>query len=315
LVAVVDCEPDDEQRLARLVREAPARIALGPASAEDVAERAAGASVLVTLYTYTPVDAGALDRLPALRLVATRTAGCSHIDVAAAAARGVAVANVPAASAQAVAEYVFGSVIALRRRLFEARESTRRGEWDYLGFRGSELAGTTLGVIGLGHVGRRVARLGAAFGMRVIGWSRTPVPDLAEPVDLDALLGQADVVVSAVALTDETRGLLGRERLGRLRPSAVLVNAARGGILDEEALVALLLDGRLAGAVLDVLAEEPPDAAALRRIAAAPNVLVTPHVAWHTEEALVRQFEETTDNVLAFLAGTPRNLVAAPALV
>ena len=315
LVAVVDCEPDDEPRLARLVREAPARVSFGRASADDVVERAAGASVLVTLYTYTPVDAGVLERLPRLRLVATRTAGHSHIDAVAAAARGISVANVPAASAQAVAEYVFGAVIALRRRLFEARDSTRRGEWDYLGFRGSELAGKTLGVVGLGNVGGRVARLGAAFGMRVLGWSRRPVPDLAEPTDRDALLAEADVVVVAAALVDDTRGLLGRDRLARLRPDAVLVNAARGGIVDEDALVECLRAGRLAGAVLDVLAEEPPGEATLQRIASAPNVLVTPHIAWHTEEALVRQFEETTDNVLAFLAGRPRNLVAAPALV
>jgi phosphoglycerate dehydrogenase-like enzyme len=313
LVAVVDCAPEDEEHLARLRREAPTRISFGPPG-DQIVDRAPGAEVLVTLYTYTRVDAPVLERLPELRLVATRTAGYSHIDVEAAAARGVSVAVVPAAATESVAEYTFGALIALERRLFEARESTCSGSWEYRSFRGFELAGKTLGIVGLGRIGRRVAELGAAFGMRVLAWSRSErsAPGV-ELVELDELLRRADVVSVNVALTGETRGLLDAARLALLKPTAILVNTARGGIVDDEAVCRRCEAGLLGGAVLDVLGREPPGEE-LERLARAPNVLVTPHIAFHTDEALARQFEETTDNVLEFLAGRPRNLVAGPAL-
>jgi phosphoglycerate dehydrogenase-like enzyme len=313
-VAVVDCSPEDEQLLERLRREAPTRVSFGPPSADEIVARAEGAEVLVTLYTYTRVDAAVLDRLPTLRLVATRTAGYSHIDVEAAATRGIAVAVVPAATTESVAEFVFGAVIALQRRVFEARESTRAGSWEYRSFRGFELAGKTLGIVGLGRIGLRLAELGSAFGMRVLAWSRSgrtaPGVELAS---LDDVLRSADIVCLTVALAEETRGLLGEERLALMQPRAILVNTARGGLVDEEALRQRLEDGLLGGAVLDVLEQEPPGKE-LERLARAPNVLITPHIAWHTDEALARQFDETTDNVLEFLAGRPRNLVAGATL-
>jgi glycerate dehydrogenase len=314
-VAVVDCEPEDERLLDRLCRSTPVRISFGAPTADDLVRRAAGATVLVTLYTYTEVEAGALERLPRLRLVATRTAGYSHIDVEAAGARGVSVATVPAAAIESVAEYTFGALLALQRRLFAAHESTRGGRWDYTSFRGFELAGRTLGVLGPGRIGARVAELGAAFGMRVLCWSpRGGEVAGVESVPLEELLARSDVVSVNVALADDTAGLLDESRLALMKPTAILVNTARGGIVDDEALVRRLEARLLGGAVLDVLGTEPPGEE-LRRLAAAPNVLVTPHIAWHTEEALARQFDEVTGNVLAFLDGAPRNLVPAPGLV
>jgi phosphoglycerate dehydrogenase-like enzyme len=315
IVAVVDCEGEDEALLARLRSEVSTRVAFGPPSADEIAERAQGAAVLVTLYTYTRVDASVFERLPELRLVATRTAGFSHIDVEAAAARGVAVAVVPAAATESVAEFVFGAVIALQRRLFEARASTQTGRWEYQSFRGFELAGKTLGIVGLGRIGARVAELGAAFGMHVLAWSPSGREALGvEATSLDDLLARSDVVSVSLAFTNETRGLLDDTRLELMKPTAILVNTARGGIVDDEALRTRLEAGLLGGAVLDVLATEPPGDE-LPRLAGAPNVLVTPHIAWHTDEALARQFAETTENVLAFLAGAPRNLVSTGTLV
>jgi D-3-phosphoglycerate dehydrogenase len=269
--------------------------------------------VLVTLYTYTRIDASVLERLPQLRLVATRTAGYSHIDVDAASGQGVAVAVVPAAATQSVAEFTFGAVLALGRRLLDARDSTRSGRFEYRSFRGFELAGKTLGVVGLGAIGLRIAELGQAFGMDVVAWSRhaRDIPGVVQ-LALDDLLARADVVSVNVALTDETRGLLPADRLALMKPGAILVNTARGGIVDDDAVRRLLDGGRLGGAILDVLGHEPPEPGALARLAGAPNVLVTPHIAWHTEEALARQFEELTENVIAFLAGVPRNLVTPP---
>jgi glycerate dehydrogenase len=315
IVAVVDCEPEDEPLLAGLRREVSTRVAFGPPSAEEIVDRAAGAEVLVTLYTYTPVNASVLAGLPELRLVATRTAGYSHIDLATATAHGVAVAVVPAAATQSVAEFTFGALIALQRRLFEAHTSTRGGSWEYRSFRGFELAGKTLGIVGLGRIGTRVAELGTAFGMHVIGWSPRgrEVPGI-ESAALEEVLARADVVSINLALTAETRGQIDDGRLALMKPTAILVNTARGGIVDDQALCDRLEAGLLGGAVLDVLATEPP-ADDLSRLANAPNVLITPHIAWHTDEALARQFAETTANVLAFLAGKPRNLVSADTLV
>jgi phosphoglycerate dehydrogenase-like enzyme len=315
-VAVVDCALEDELLLERLRRTVPTRVVLGPAEPADLIERAAGAEVLITLYTYTQVTAAALEALPELRLVATRTSGYSHNDVAAAAKRGVAVAVVPAAATEAVAEFVFGTAIALGRRLFEARESTRSGQWEYLGFRGLELAGRTLGVVGLGSIGTRVAELGNAFGMRVLGWSRRrkELP-WVEQTTLEDLLTRADVVSVSVAFTPDTQSLLDDERLALMKPTAIVVNTARGGIVDDKALCRRLEAGLLGGACLDVFSIEPPGEAQLEQLARVPNLLVTPHIAWHTPETLARQFGGMTDNVLTFLEGRPRNLVREESVV
>ena len=310
LVSVVDCAPDDEPFLSDLCAGAPTNISYGAPGHGEIRERAAEAAVLVTLYTYTRVDQETLSSLPKLRLAATRTAGYSHIDAQAAARQGVSVATVPAASTQAVAEYVLGAVLAAQRRLPQAREAVQGGSWQFRDFRGFELAGATLGVIGLGTIGARVAELGLALGMRVLGWSRaSPPPAGVESVELSQLLARSDIVSVHLALTDETRGLIGESDLAQLKHSAWLVNTARGGIVDEDALFSRLEAGQLAGAVLDVLAEEPPSAGRLERIRAVPNLLVTPHIAWNTEEAIRRQFSELTENVLAFLDGRPRNLI------
>ena len=310
-VSVVDCGADDGPRLRALVEAVPeTRLHMGPPSHNELLARARGARALVTLYTYTTLASELLTELPELELIATRTAGHSHIDVEAAGKLGVRVATVPAATTQSVVEYVFGALLAAQRRLIEARESTRAGSWDYQEFRGFELAGATLGVVGLGAIGTRVAEVGAALGMRALSWTRSGRGvAAAEPVALVRLLSEADVVVVCVALTEETRGLIGEAELAAMKPSAWLVNAARGGLLDEDALLTLLRAGRLGGAVLDVVDPEPPSGSRLAELAHVPNLLVTPHIAWHTDASLERQFGETTENVLAFLRGEERNLV------
>ena len=309
-MAVVDCATDDWPFLSDLCAAIPTRISYGAPAASEVVERARDAAVLATLYTYTRIDEATLSSLPKLRLVTTRTSGYSHIDAEAAKRHGVAVATVPAASTQAVAEYVFGAVLAAQRRLPQARDAVRSGSWQYHDFRGFELAGATLGVIGLGAIGTRVAELGLALGMRVLAWSRTPREQTGvELVELIQVLARADIVSVNLALTDETRGMIGESELAQLKPGAWLVNTARGGIVDEDALLMRLENGQLGGAVLDVLVEEPPSAARLERMSALPNLLVTPHVAWNTKEAIRRQFSELTENVLAFLDGRPRNLI------
>lgn len=313
-VVVVDCGDEDEARLEALADAVPGtRFYAGSPTPDAILARARGARVLVTLYTYTALTSAVLERLPGLELIATRTAGHTHIDADAAARLGIRVAIVPSATTPSVAEYVFGALLAAQRRLFEARESTRAGAWDFQDFRGFELLGSTLGVVGLGAIGTRVAEVGQAIGMVPLTWTRSgrSIP-AGDPVELDELLGRADVVVLCLPLGDETRGIVSAREFDLMKPTAWLVNAARGGLIDETALVERLHDGRLGGAVLDVVDGEPPSAARLTELAAVPNLVVTPHIAWHTEASLERQFGETTENVLAFLRGEERNLIPLP---
>jgi phosphoglycerate dehydrogenase-like enzyme len=309
-VAVVDCGPEDRPRLARLARTVPTAVAEGPPAAAAVAGRAAGATVLATLYTYTRIDAATLERLPDLRLVITRTAGHSHIDVAAAERLGIGVACVPEGPTIAVAEYTLAAMLAMRRRLAEAIDDTRAGAWSFTAFRGDDLAGQTLGVVGLGRIGARVAALGNALDMRVLGWSRTR-KDLpaVEQVELDELLERSDAVSVNVALAPETHRLLDGDRLRRMRAGACLVNTARGEVLDLDALCELLAAGRLGGACLDVLEDEPVSTQRLAELGRVPNLLVTPHISWHTEGTLRRQFDGMIDRILAFCADRPVELV------
>jgi phosphoglycerate dehydrogenase-like enzyme len=309
-VAVVDGQPGDASRLERLRARVTTSVACGTPDAEEIVRRAHDATVLVTLYTYTTVGSDVLQRLPELGLVATRTAGHSHIDVDAAAALGIAVTAVPDAPTVAVAEYTLGVMLMARRRLAEAAASTRRGAWDFTAFSGTNLAGQTLGVVGLGRIGRRVAMLGDALGMRVLGWSRRPA-GLAgvEPVELDELLAGADVVSVNVALTPDTRLLLDARRLALMRPDAFLINTARGEVLDTDALCELLRDGRLGGACLDVVAGEPLKPERALELGRVPNLILTPHISWLTAGTLERQYSGLTDAVLAFCAGEPIDLV------
>lgn len=311
MVAVVDCGSDDRPRLARLVEALPTRLDEGIPDPAETVRRARGASVLATLYSYTHVTDEVLAELPDLRLVVTRTAGHSHIDVAGALRRGISVAAVPDASAIAVAEYVLTTALMLRRALVPAILDARAGNWDFTGFRGRDLFGHTLGVVGLGAIGRRVAELGRAFGMRVLGSSRSEkhLPGV-EQVTIEALLEASDIVSLNVALTPETHRLLDAERIGRMRPGAILVNTSRGEILDLTALCESLRAGRLAGACLDVLVGEPVVQAELRSLAEVPGLVITPHISWHTEETLERQFSGMIDRILAFCGGRPVDLVA-----
>jgi phosphoglycerate dehydrogenase-like enzyme len=313
LVAVVDCLDVDEPRLGRLSANVATRVSSGRPTPDQVVDRAEGATVLATLYTYTSVGEDVIERLPDLQLVATRTAGYSHIAVDAAAARGVGVVSVPSAPTMAVAEYTIGALMMGRRRLAEAAASTAAGNWDYTGFKGSDLAGNTLGVIGLGSIGTRVAELALAIGMNVLAWSRGDRrPPGVERVGLDELLERSDMVSVNVALTPETNGLLDAERLASMRRGAWLVNTARGEVLDTDALCALLESGHLGGACLDVVDGEPLEPERARRLAAVPNLILTPHIAWLTDETLDRQFAGMTDAILAFCDGRQIELVRPP---
>ena len=240
------------------------------------------------LRSATQVTQELLDAAPNLRVVGRAGVGVDNIDVEACTRRGVAVFNAPSGNTISAAELAFALMLASVRRVAAADRSLRAGEWARSRFKGNELRGKVLGLVGAGRIGGEVARRARAFGMSVLVYdpylTRERVAELdAEAAELDDLLGRADVITLHVPLTDSTRNLLDADRLALLKPSAHLVNTSRGGVLDEAALAEALRDGRLAGAALDVYAQEPLEAGSLLRDA--PNVILTPHLGASTEEA------------------------------
>ena len=241
-----------------------------------------------------------------LKVVGRAGIGVDNVDVKAATELGILVVNAPTANMLSATEHTFALLLSLVRNVPAADASMRAGQWDRKRFVGVELQGKTLGVVGLGRIGQRVAARARAFEMTVVAYD--PFLDAAaarrldvELLDLDGLLARADVVTLHTPLTDQTRGLLGAARLGRMKPGALLINCGRGGLVDEAALLAALESGRLAGAALDVFAEEPPTDWTLIRH---PKVVSTPHIGAQTREAQERISTETAQMVLAALDGS-----------
>jgi len=281
----------------------------------SLVEGAREAEGLLCLLT-DAIDAPLLAACPRLRVISSCSVGVDHIDLVAAHARGIPVGHTPGVLVETTADFAFALLLAAARRVTEADRFVREGRWSFEhrwdpeALLGRDVHGATLGVIGLGAIGRAVARRAAGFGMRVLGWSRTlrSLPGV-EGCALDALLARSDFVSLHLALTPETRGLLGTRELALLRPGAVLVNTARGGILDEGALCAALASGRLAAAALDVFASEPLDPAS--PLLAAPNLLLTPHIGSASIATRTRMAELAVENLLAGLEGRPLPHAAA----
>jgi phosphoglycerate dehydrogenase-like enzyme len=249
---------------------------------------------LVANRERTRFTAELLGRLPKLRIIAQTGNHAYHIDLAAAAERGVIVARATGGFSYGAAELTIALAMALMRQIPAADRALKRGEWRTPMTR--VLHGKTLGIIGLGLVGRHVAHLARAFGMTVLSWSRAGAPR-----ELDELLGVSDVVSIHATLSPETRGLIDARRLALMKPTACLINTARGAIVDTRALVEVLREKRIAGAGLDVFEEEPlPAGHPLTKL---DNVVLTPHLGWPTDEAYERFADAAADVLLAYLDG------------
>jgi D-3-phosphoglycerate dehydrogenase len=245
-----------------------------------------------------------LDPGPRVCFVQQPSVGTDGIDLDACAAAGVPVANCAGANATSVAEWCVSATLAMLRATVEGDAAVRRGEWPQTSLGGRELSGSRVGVIGMGAIGRRAAELFAAFGCPVQYWSRRRHDDApAEWAELDALLADSDVVVLVIALGTQTRNLLDAARLGRMKPGALLVNGARGDVVDEGALVAALDSGHLGGAALDVFSVEPIPADSPLRTA--PRLLLSPHMAGSTVQAAMRIVGQSTANLTRVLDGLP----------
>ena len=284
-----------------LIRDAGLELVLAagatPRSAAELATLAVDADAL--LLGLDRCDASVFDAAPRLRVVSRFGAGVDTVDLAAAARHGVTVTNTPGANTVAVAELTLGLMLSLARDLPAAVATARAGGWERRS--GWELAGKTLGLVGLGRIGRAVAARAAAFGMRVVGHDpyAGEVPGVAR-VGLDALWSEADVVSLHLGLEADTRHLVDASVLARMRPGAVLINTSRGGLVDETALAEALRAGRLAGAAADAFEREPPVGSPLLEL---PTFIPTPHLGAATREAARRMGQAAARNVVAVLTG------------
>jgi phosphoglycerate dehydrogenase-like enzyme len=278
---------------------------------EDLVQRLTGADVVCAMRERTAFDATLLERLPDLRLLVTTGAANASIDVAAARDQGVTVCGTGSLPG-GPAELTWALILAVLRQVPQADGIVRAGGWqDTVG---TELDGHTLGLIGLGRLGQRVARVGLAFGMEVLAWSPNLDPELAAGLgvracDKDELLRSADVVSLHLRLSERSRGVVGARELALMKPSAVLVNTSRGPLVDEVALVAALREGRIGGAGLDVFDEEPlPEDHPLRTT---PRTVLTPHLGYVTDEAYRVFYADTVQDIEAWQAGSPVRVVEA----
>lgn len=286
---------------------------------EQLAARVAEASIVVS--NKVRIDEAVLAGAPALRLIAIPATGTNNVDLEACRRRGVTVCNVPSYGPQSVAEHVFALVLALRRKLLQYAADVRAGRWEgapnfcFVDHPIADLAGSRLGVAGSGAIGSAVARIGAGFGMQVLQAERRGAAAVRPGhVAFDEVLETADVLSLHLPLTPQTHHLIGAAELARMKPGALLINTARGPLVDESALAAALREGRIGGAGLDVLAEEPPRPGSSPLLADDlrdnPRLLVTPHVAWASREAQTKLVTELIANLEAFIAGRPRNVVS-----
>lgn len=286
----------------------------------------------IVVFIWTKVGRAVIEALPNLRLVLTMSTGYDHIDLQACRERGITVCNVPHYGENTVAEHTFALILSLSRKLHAAYFQGLRGEYHIQSLRGFDLYGKTLGVIGAGNIGLHVIRIARGFGMRVLAYDVRPHPLLAEVLgftytDLDTLLAESDIVSLHVPASPETYHLINRETLCKMKRGALLINTARGSVVDTEALLWALEEGILGGAGLDVIEGEEfiKEESALLRMPLAEqtlkqvvqahlllkreNVVFTPHIAFNSQEAVQRILDTTLENLKAFLEGRPQNAV------
>lgn len=281
---------------------------------EQVVERLAHAEVAIS--NKAPLMAAELAQLPRLKLIAVAATGTNNVDLDYCRENGIAVSNVSGYSTHSVAEHVFALLLALRRQIPSYHADIVAGAWQrsehftLLSHWLNDLNGSTLGIFGYGHIGQAVARIAGVFGMRVLVAEHKDATAIrAGRVPFNQMLEESDAVTLHCPLTPETRNLIAEPELRRMKPAAILLNLARGGVVDEGALAQALREKRIGGAGVDVLTNEPPCAGNPLLEAAGPNCILTPHVAWASQQSLARLAEEIILNIEAFYRGESRNRI------
>ncbi len=288
---------------------------------------------IVTVFIYSKLSRGVLEKFRRLELVATRSTGYDHIDTAYCAAAGISVCTVPSYGENTVAEHVFGLLLMISHRLAESIDRTRKGDFSQKGLRGFDLQGKTLGVVGTGAIGRHVIEIARGFRMNILAFDMRPDPDLEAKLGfrftgMDDLLRMSDIITLHVPANERTFNLIGAEQFAKMKRGVILINTSRGTTVNIEALLHALADGQLSAAGLDVLPEEPTireeaellssffrkthDMSTLLAdhiLLRMRNVYITPHNAFNTREAVERILDTTVSNINAYIFGHPRNTV------
>ena len=281
---------------------------------DDVAERIADADLVVT--NKVVIDRDLIETSNKLRWICIAATGTNNVDLDAARQRGIAVANVTGYATPSVVQHVLAAILCHGTRLFEHNKAVRAGDWSrhdqfcLLNHSFGELDGQVLGIVGYGELGRGVARGAGRLGLKVLVAQRPNGPDQPGRIPLNELLPQVDILSLHCPLTDDTRNLIGARELAAMKPSALLINTARGGIVNEPALADALRRGVIGGAAVDVLTEEPPRADHPLLAPDIPDLIVTPHIAWASVQSRQRMLNEVAENIRAFDRGEPRNRVA-----
>jgi glycerate dehydrogenase len=266
----------------------------------------------VAIINKVPMRADTLKQLPKLKLIAVAATGTDVVDKAYCKENGITVVNIRNYAFNTVPEHVLALIFALRRKMLAYVEDVRNGKWNkasqfcFFDHPIHDVAGATLGVIGFGAIGKAVAKRAEALGMRILPYDVFPQPGL---VDLPTIYKESDVITLHTPLTPETKNMIGAKEFKMMKPSAILINTARGGLVDEEALANALKDGTIGGAGFDVLTQEPPKDGNVLLDLRLPNFILTPHVAWASQEAMQILADQLIDNIEAFVADKPQNVV------
>lgn len=305
--------------------EALGRLTVYPRTGpEQTADRIREHAATVLVSNKTVIDRGVLERVEGVGFISLLATGTNVIDLDAAREHGVVVSNVPGYSTESVVQHVFALLLALSNRAAVYDRHVREGAWvnsaDFTFSLGPyhELAGRTLGIVGVGDIGKRVAQVGQALGMRIVAARQRSTgsftvqglggPLSIEWMELDEVFGESDVLTLHCPLNAQTAGLVNARRLSRMKPGSLLVNTGRGGLIDESALAEALAEGRIGGAGLDVLSSEPP--APDNPLLSAPRCVITPHIAWATVEARTRLIDAVAANISGYQRGEPVNVVS-----
>jgi glycerate dehydrogenase len=266
----------------------------------------------IAIVNKVRIPASVLSQLPHLKMIAVAATGTDNIDVKAACGHGIVVSNIRGYAINTVPEHVLALMFALRRNLVNYMADVRAGVWNssrqfcFLTHPITDIAGSTMGIVGYGALGKSIAKRAEALGMHVLAYDAVPAEGL---VDFDTILRESDVITLHAPLNASTKNMIGAAELKAMKRSAILINTARGGLVDEAALADALRSGEIAGAGFDVLTKEPPDADNPLLATDIPNLILTPHVAWASREAMQTLADQLIDNVEAFVAGEPRNVV------
>ncbi len=330
-IAFFEIEDWQKDYLKRNLRDIELSFLAEPLSSENI--NSAASCSIVSPFIYSQINKDTLQGLPDLKMIATRSTGFDHIDIKTAGEKRITVCNVPFYGENTVAEHTFTLILSLSRKLFDSVERARKGDFSLDGLRGFDLKDKTLGIIGLGHIGLHVARIAKGFKMKVLAYDPKEDRKAAKQIGfeystLEDLLAKSDIITLHAPYNEKTHHLISSKNIDLIKRGAYLINTARGGLVETQALLKALSDGTLAGAGLDVLEEECfikeeaqllskefPKTCDLKTVLQnhillqQKNVVITPHNAFNSNEALLRSLDTTIENITEFMVGKPQNVV------